>query len=100
MVRFAAALASLLLVSATTEALLPPLYEGIREIKAILEDPELSQELTSGEVIEAIEKNDKGYEIQTNRSRLQVDVHALPVDHPGPAQFELEFHPVESSKAS
>lgn len=86
------------LVSGMAEALLPPLYEGVREIKAIIENEEFDQKLTSGEVVETIQKNETGYEILSNKHRLQVDVkykvndRSGPEHNVGPAQFELYFH--------
>lgn len=73
-------------------ALLPPLYQTANEIKAILESKELSQKLKSGEVIMTIQKNDEGYEIVTNKHRLQVDVSYLHQNRPGPSQFQFDFH--------
>jgi len=70
---------------------LPPLYQSANEIKAILDDAELGKHLSSGEVIMKIEKLDKGYEIFTNTHRLLISVIYQPVNHPGPAQFSLEF---------
>jgi hypothetical protein len=78
-----------------TMAALPPLYQGIKELQALLDDPDLSAELTSGEVIESIKKTESGYEVQTNRSRLQVDVHYKPQSVPGPVSFDLQFHKAE-----
>lgn len=77
-------------------AALPPLYQSVKELKAILEDPELANELTSGEVIESIEKNESGYEVRSNRSHLQIDVHYKPQSMPGPVAFDLQFHKVEA----
>lgn len=72
-------------------ALLPPLYEGIAEIRAILTDEKLSEVLTSGEVIQEIHKTDAGYMFYTNHHQLNVVVKKLPAQGPGPAKFELEF---------
>lgn len=91
---FLACLASLA-IGSSAEALLPPLYEGISEIKSILISRELDQKLESGDVILSIQKNDNGYEIITNKHRLQVDIIYRPMPHPGPAQFELRFHDAE-----
>lgn len=70
---------------------LPPLYEDIAEIKAILEDQRLGQLLESGESIKEIKKSDQGYIIKTNHHKLYVKVIYKPNKMPGPAQFEIEF---------
>lgn len=84
-----AAAASLAVMQA--EALLPPLYQGSAEIKAIMEDEQLGQKLGSGDVIVKIEKNDPGYEITTNKHRLQVFVEYERAPQPGPAHYKLRF---------
>lgn len=73
------------------EALLPPLYEGIAEIRAILSDEKLSQSLTSGEMIQEIQKTENGYTILTQHHQLDVVIKPLPARGPGPARFDLEF---------
>ena len=73
------------------EALLPPVWQGVAEVKAILNDPQLSQHLDSGEVLESITKTDTGWEILTNRSRLRIDVIPQPQKMPGPEQFTLKY---------
>lgn len=73
------------------EALLPPLYQGSAEIKAIMEDERLGQKLGSGDVIVKIEKNDPGYEITTNKHHLQVYVEYERAQRPGPAHYKLRF---------
>ncbi len=79
------------LIVMQAEALLPPLYQTSSEIQAIMANEQLGQKLQSGEVIEKIEKNEQGYEITTNKSRLQVKVTYAPIQHPGPAQYRLSF---------
>ena len=74
------------------QAILPPLYQTSSEIKAIMANEQLGEKLQSGEVIEKIEKNDRGYEITTNKSRLQVDVEYEPTERfAGPAHYKLHF---------
>jgi hypothetical protein len=74
------------------QALLPPLYQTSSEIKAIMDNPQLAQKLQAGEVIEKIEKNDQGYEITTNKSRVQVNVVYEPTGQvAGPAHYKLSF---------
>ena len=79
------------LAMAQTEALLPPLYQGSNELKAILENQQLGQKLGSGDVIMKIEKTDQGYEITTNKHRLPITVTYEKMDRPGPAQYVIRF---------
>ncbi|WP_068468258.1 hypothetical protein [Candidatus Protochlamydia phocaeensis] len=87
-----AAAAFLLLSSTSGYALLPPLYEGVREIKSILTSKEFGEKLHSGEVLVAIQKNDAGYEITTNQHHLQIDVKYEQTGRIGPAEYTLYFH--------
>ncbi|MBS0654902.1 MAG: hypothetical protein JSR46_03920 [Verrucomicrobia bacterium] len=75
----------------SAHALLPPLWEGTAEIKAIFEDVQFAALLGSGELIEEIKRTETGWKIVTNKSELQVTVTYLPMDHPGPARFGLQF---------
>lgn len=78
-------------VAMQAEALLPPLYQTSAEIQAILSHDQLGHKLQSGEGILKIEKNDAGYEIITNRHRLQVYVEYEAAKQPGPARYQLHF---------
>lgn len=82
-------LASLALTQA--EALLPPLYQGSTELKAILGDEQLGQKLGAGDVITKIEKTDQGYTITTNKHKMEVFVVYEPAKQPGPAHYKIHF---------
>lgn len=84
--------ASLLLMSAPSHAVLPPLYQTSKEIKSILASPELDKKLHAGEVIMQITKNETGYEITTNQHRIQVDIIYQHTGKIGPAEYTIEFH--------
>lgn len=92
MKKFMGLIATFLLFSTPAFALLPPLYEGIKEVKTILASSDLSQKLQSGEILETIQKNDAGYLITTNQHQLQVDVTYKQTGKIGPAEYELRFH--------
>lgn len=79
-------------------AILPPLYQTSNEIKAILESKELGQKLGSGDVIQTIQKNESGYEIITNKHRLQVDVSYVSNKGPGPAEYKFIFKTPQTTK--
>jgi hypothetical protein len=73
-------------------AILPPLYQSVEEIKAILKDKRLSEVLSSSNTITNIIKIDNGYSIETEDSSVVVDVIYIPTKLLGPAKFKLEFH--------
>lgn len=74
-----------------TEGLLPPLYEGIKEMQAILGSPEIGEKLQSGELITKIEKTNEGFLIETNQHQLDVKVIYQDTHKIGPATFQLKF---------
>lgn len=73
------------------EAALPPLYQTAREIKSLVSDDQLGERLQSGEVIERIEKNERGYLIVTNKNQLQVNIIYERAQRPGPVPYQLLF---------
>lgn len=77
--------------TASAFAALPPLYESINEYKALLTDSQLTHKLESGEIINAITRNETGFIIDTNKHRLTVKMIADPQKMPGPAKFHYEF---------
>ena len=77
---------------------LPPLYQGLKELKAIIEDKKLDQVLNAGEMIMDIRKTQDGYMIVTNQHQLNVKVVYDPASHPGPTPFHIEFQEPTSLK--
>ena len=73
------------------EALLPPLWQSIDEIKSMLEQPDLSNYLESADYIENISRIEKGFLITTNKHILEAHIHYLPQDKPGRALFSWTF---------
>ena len=88
---FTIALISLVILQAPAQALLPPLWEGVAELKAVLSDEQLRNYLDSAEIIESITKTSSGYLIITNRSELEANVEFRPQGMPGPAKFDIKF---------
>lgn len=84
-----------MLVSSSAFAALPPLWQGAAEIKAILEDQQLSNVIPSGDVLRKIVKIQDGYLIITNKRKAFVKVHYEASAQPGPAQFKIEFGKVK-----
>lgn len=82
----------------SVEGLLPPLYEGIKEIQTILASPELSSKLTSGDVIEKIERTETGFRITTNKRSVDVKIDYEKTQNIGPASFKLTFSEPENRK--
>lgn len=76
----------------TVEAALPPLYQSLKEYKALIESPELSQQLGAAAVILNITRESNGFIVVSSRKTLLVDVVYDPQDHAGPAKFHLVFH--------
>lgn len=85
-------------VSLPVFALLPPLYTTLNEFKTLVENPELTQKLDSGEVIISIRRTHKGFVVITNKHILFADVEPLHTGKIGPAEIQLKFHdPIERS---
>lgn len=81
----------LFLSFASAEAILPPVWQGVAEVRAILDSSELNQHLNSGDILESIIKNDDGWTIQTNRNSIHVKVVPEPQNMPGKEKFHIEF---------
>ena len=73
------------------QAILPPLYQTSKELGEILQGNQLGKALPAGEPILEIRKNSQGYEITTLHYHVQANIIYKPSEHPGPAQFEIEF---------
>ncbi len=74
-------------------AALPPFAEDAREIRAILDSPELHEYIPLSDCFEEISKTELGYLITTNNRHILVIVHNVesPQKICGPKQFTLEF---------
>lgn len=84
----------LLALTGPIEAILPPLYSTLAEYLAILESKDLITLLPEGEAIIDIRRSANGYQIETTKYKLDVEVHNIATGRPGPAQFNLVFgHP-------
>ncbi len=70
---------------------LPPLYQSLKELDAVLSDDRLIEELSSGEPILEIKRDDDSYFIYTNKHILKVQVVYIPTQYMGPSKFELKF---------
>jgi hypothetical protein len=73
------------------EGALPPFWEDDAELKAILEDSRLGQFFDSSMIIDAISKNNEGWEIKSGKLEVIVKVKEMPQQKPGPQKFTLEF---------
>jgi hypothetical protein len=80
------------LLAGYAEALLPPFYESTKEFRALLDDKQLEQKLTSGQAILSIARTDTGFKIVTPKYELDIDVVYEKQAMPGPAQFHFVFH--------
>ncbi len=79
----------------SASAALPPLWQSVAELKAILEDKKLGETLQSGEFITEIHHVESSWLIITNYNKLQIQVIYNEAKMPGPAQFSLEFGQAE-----
>jgi hypothetical protein len=78
----------------TDAQVLPPCYQIVHEIQAILSDNELFSKL-GNEILQNIRKTPSGYAIRSRASEIQVDVHYIePEDGKidEPVRFYMEFH--------
>lgn len=87
--------ASFLLIG-STQALLPPLYETLHQFQGLLDSPELTKKLESGEAIESIDKNEDVFTVTTNKHTLKVTVKSAPQAQPGPGHYLFDFGFVET----
>lgn len=95
MKKLAICLAANLALAANATAALPPFYESTKEIRALLDSPQLGEQLGSGDAIQSISRAEHGFIVTTTKHSIKVDVVYDPVDHPGPAKFHLVFHDKE-----
>lgn len=94
MLRFFSSLCAAMLTCGSLAAALPPLYQGVAELNALIHDSRM-KEIPDGDAIESITKTKDGWEVTTNHSLLQVDIENVPQQRPGPTHFRLKFHPVQ-----
>lgn len=74
-------------------AILPPMAQSIREMKAILDDSRLYDSFGAGEVIRQMIRLKEGYLVITNHYEMVVGVrYQRDQRHIGPTPFKLEFH--------
>ncbi len=66
-----------------------------KEIKSIVTNSKLSQLLTKGELIQQVTKTNKGYIIQTQNYKLNVDIVYGPSSRIGRSEFSIFFHEPE-----
>jgi len=81
----------LILLTAPLFSALAPLPQSIREIEAILMNPQLAQSLPSGDQIDQITRVVDGYLIITKAHILKVTVVYDASGRIGPKKFTLQF---------
>jgi len=79
------------LTSSGAQAALPPFYEDVRQIKAILDDPKVAEKLGSVSRIQSIYHDQNTYTIATSECSLNMEVEYIPTARPivGPPQLRL-----------
>lgn len=83
--------AALSLLAIPLSAVLPPVWQDVAEIKAVLTDPALTQHLDSAELIQSITRIEKGWEIHTNKQTVIAEIVPQPQSTPGPERFKVTF---------
>ncbi len=73
---------------------LPPLYQNIREYKALIENPQLGQLMHSGEQITSIERTQMGFIVTGTQTQLEVEIVYSSEQSIGPVKFSLVFNQV------
>lgn len=81
----------LLFFPCIASAALPPAWQGVAELKAILNAPELPEYLESGDVIQGVLREENGWRIETNHRSITIEVIPKDQKMPGPKSFELKF---------
>jgi hypothetical protein len=84
-----------ILLASSGFAVLPPLAQSTREIKALLSDAQFYESFGSAQMIREIVRNEGGYLVTTQDYAMQVDVQYIRDDSKrcGPARFEFKFQP-------
>lgn len=83
--------AALCLFALPLTAVLPPVWQDVAEIKAVLTDPALTQQLDSAELIQSINRIEKGWEIHTNKQTVVAEIVTQPQSSPGPERFKVLY---------
>lgn len=81
----------LLLTAQPAFGLLPPLFQSVREIEAIVSSEDLKVKIPPSQPIHALTKVEKGYILETQDYQMAIDVVYKQQATPGPMQFELIF---------
>lgn len=77
-------------LNSSLSAMLPPLWQGIAEMQAVLADPLLGEILSSGEYIVFMQKTEDGYLIFTNHHWLIANIISEE-SGVGPQKFYVQF---------
>lgn len=84
-------LCSLILSPCFALAALPPFYQSVNEIKALLELPEVGETIGSHRRVEEIKRTSAGYLLTAGECQLEVKITYLPIPVPGPAKFKFNI---------
>ena len=80
-----------LLNTGASFAALPPFYQSVREIEAIVTAPELGKKLEAGGSISSISKNGTSYMVVAGDCAVNVGIKSMPADPKliGPKKFKV-----------
>jgi hypothetical protein len=91
MKKIATLLTLCVVMAGPVSALLPPLYQDIKEITTLLTDEAIQNVLESGDRIIEIRRIERGYQIVTNRHTVDAEIIRVPNEAPGPSKFRVVF---------
>lgn len=85
---------SLLMVfgAVQTYAVLPPVHQSGKEMRMVLKDGRLYENLPAGEEILEIIRTEDGFAVFTTSYCIEVELKYMPSENLGPRQFELFFN--------
>lgn len=81
------------------QAALPPFYQSVKELDAILHDPGFNGQFTSADYIETIEHVADGWRLTTNKRTVLAKIVHKKSQMPGPLQFDIEWKVIGSENA-
>lgn len=91
---FASAVLLVCFMGQTAHAALPPLWQSVREMEAILSSDQLGAHFVSGELLEDIVKVGNAYLVRGSQSAVFVEVINVPQEMAGPVKFKLKWYPI------
>jgi hypothetical protein len=77
--------------AAPSFAALPPIYQSLKELQMLVQDPRLAQQFKPGEMITCIQKDGDHFVVSSKQSEVIVGIVYEQLEQPGPARFHFDF---------